>query len=276
MKFDALGLLTQNQLKITRQSVEIPHLPSGFEGFRIIQISDLHIYQHTDWHFYERVTHAVNGLKPDWVVLTGDIIHYGPHYVDAAGEFLKTLDAKHGKYACMGNHDYYDESGGERIKSMLVDSGFEVLVNSAQPYRLEDGDTIWLSGLDDIKYGRPNIPQTLSGLPDGDIPHLMLSHHPITVDPVAYYPEKQTHLMLSGHTHAGHLYFPFLNPFYRSFFKLKYRYGRYRVKNTELYLTSGLGSAAVYYYGKDFSMACPRFRFNTWPEIVEITLEKTV
>jgi predicted MPP superfamily phosphohydrolase len=210
-------------------------------------------------------------MAADILVMTGDIIHYGSDHIASAGEFLAKLQARLGKYACMGNHDYYDEAGGSKILAMLSGCGFETLVNSAIPIE-DNGNRLWMSGVDDIKYGRPDIPKALAFSSQEDEPVLMLAHNPLTLDPVAYFPGKTVHLMLSGHTHAGHVYLPFLDPVYRSWFKLKYRYGRYQTGDTQLYLTSGLGSAAVYYYGQGFSMACPRFRFNTWPEIVEITL----
>ena len=79
-------------------------------------------------------------------------------------------------------------------------------------------------------------------------------------------------LVLSGHTHAGHVYIPMLGPIYRRIFRMKYRYGLYRKKHCQLYVTSGVGSAA--FYLKKRRLGFPRFRFNTRPEIAVLELRR--
>ena len=91
-------------------------------------------------------------------------------------------------------------------------------------------------------------------------------------DPVANHTEGFVDLTLSGHTHAGHVYLPFLAPIYRYVLSMKYRYGLFEKNGRQLYVTSGVGSAAFYFKLGSKRFGLPRFRFNTNPEIALLTL----
>jgi predicted MPP superfamily phosphohydrolase len=71
-------LFTHNTLRLTERRISLQRLPAAFEGLKIAQISDLHFYEYTDPAYYNRVVAAVNALEPDIIVLTGDVVHYGP------------------------------------------------------------------------------------------------------------------------------------------------------------------------------------------------------
>ena len=88
-----MPLLTHNALRLTRRTIALSRLPDAFEGFKIVQISDLHFYEHTDLAYYARVTEAINELQADLIVMTGDVVHYGGTHVAKAGAFLKRLKA---------------------------------------------------------------------------------------------------------------------------------------------------------------------------------------
>lgn len=268
-----MPLLTQNNLQVTSHSLTLSRLPAGFEGFRVVHISDLHFYQYTHEPFYQQVVDTINGLKADLIAMTGDVIHYGPKHISLAARFLSQMNASEGKIAVIGNHDFFDTAGSEKIEQMLGQAGFTVLRNAHLLLTRPGGDKLWISGVDDLKYGRPNIQKALSGVPSRNEATLMLSHNPLLLDPVSYLDDHQVDLMLAGHTHAGHVYLPFLGPIYQNVFKMKYRYGHYQKNHTQMYLTSGLGSAAFYCYRDDFDFALPRFRHNTYPEIAVLTLK---
>lgn len=265
-------LLSQNELTVVKRTIYLPRLPAGFEGFRLIHISDLHFYEHTDPAYYERVVSEVNWLDGDLLAVTGDIIHYGEDYIPMAASYLERLNARHGKYASIGNHDYFDNHGSERIEGMLRRCGYRVLRNDSECLTLPGNDRLWLTGLDDIKYGSPDIARALKSVPSQHEATLMLIHNPLLFDPVAYFPEHQVDLLLAGHTHGGHFYVPIFESVYKALFRMKYRYGMYQKKQSQLHLTSGVGSPGFYYFGEKFSAATPRFRHNTLPEIAVLTL----
>jgi predicted MPP superfamily phosphohydrolase len=129
---------------------------------------------------------------------------------------------------------------------------------------------LWFAGLDDLWYGQPDLRQALSGVPSQTEATIVLTHNPLLFDPLAMAAPGQVDLVLAGHTHAGHVYIPVLGPIYRRIFRMKYRYGLYKKQGSQLYVTSGVGSAA--FYLKKRKLGFPRFRFNTYPEIAILTL----
>jgi len=264
-----MSLLTQNQLRTSQHTVQIKNLPAAFKGLCVVQISDLHFYEHTDHAYYNRVIETIHSLNPDIIVLTGDIIHYGPDYVAQAGVFLSKLHAKMDKVAILGNHDYNDGALSYSIRRIFRDSGFELLLNSHKKYQRGDA-AFYIAGLDDLWYGVPDIELALKEIPENSAT-VMLIHNPLLFDPIAMAYPGRVQLVLAGHTHAGHVYIPFLGPIYRKVFRMKFRYGFQDKNTTRLYVTSGVGSAA--FYLKKRKIGFPRFRFNTWPEIASFTLE---
>jgi len=265
-----MPLLTHNDLAITHRRVTLPRMPEAFNGLRLIQLSDLHFYEYTEPAYYERVLETVNNLNADIMAVTGDIIHHGDRHIEAAGRFLSRLHAKEAKLAILGNHDYQDGAMAAKVMTMLSDAGYEVLKNNHHLLE-KDQQRLWFAGLDDLWYGMPDIEAALAGIPK-DAAVIMLAHNPLSFDPVALgkHNTGRVDLMLSGHTHAGHVYIPILGPIYRRIFRMKYRYGLYEKNGCQLHVTSGVGSAA--FYLKKPRIALPRFRHNTHPEIAVLEL----
>jgi hypothetical protein len=264
-----MPLLTHDDLQVTERRVLLRRLPEPFNGLRIVQISDLHFYEYTDHAYYERVVETVNRLNPDVVVATGDIVHYGEKYLPLAASFLRRINAGEVKLAIGGNHDVHDGSNGENVAAMLTDSGYRFLRN--EHYVLQrDGQRLWFAGLDDLWYGVPDIGKALADVPNDREPVVVLSHNPLMFDPLALGNHGPVDLVLAGHTHAGHVYIPVLGPIYRRVFRMKYRYGMFEKNGCQLHVTSGVGSAA--FYLKKQRIGFPRFRFNTRPEVVVLTL----
>lgn len=263
-----MPLLTHNSLTLTERTIPLARLPKGLEGFRIVQISDLHFYEYTDLAYYDRVIDAVHQAKPDVIVMTGDVIHYGPDFVDAARSFLSRLEVPH-KLGILGNHDYNDGAWSGNVATMLGKAGFLLLQNTNVCLERAK-ERLWFAGLDDLWYGHPNIPLALQGIPTESDVTIMLAHNPLLFDPIAMTDHGRVDLVIAGHTHAGHVYIPMLGAIYRKLFRMKYRYGLYEKQGCHLHVTSGVGSAA--FYLKKQKIGFPRFRFNTYPEIALLTL----
>ncbi len=264
-----MRFLTHNDLVVTEQPIPIARLPEALTGLKLVQISDLHFYEFTNSAYYEKVVAAVNEQQPDLILLTGDVVHHGPDYIDAAQRFLARLQAKRAKLAILGNHDYQDSQLGALISAMLPQAGFQLLKNSH--YCLEqNGKKLWLVGLDDLWYGAPDIPNALAAVPTANDVTVALVHNPLLFDPLALAGHGRVDLVVAGHTHAGHVYIPFLGPIYRKIFRMKYRYGLFEKNGCQLYVTSGVGSAA--FYLKKRKIGFPRFRYNTRPEIAVLKL----
>jgi predicted MPP superfamily phosphohydrolase len=270
-----MPLLTHNELRLTQRPIALSRLPEAFDGFRIVQISDLHFYEHSDLDYYNRVKEAINALQADLIVLTGDVVHYGGAHVAKAGGFLRQLKAKDNdptaKLAILGNHDYYDDAYSGNIVPMLAEAGFDLLKNAHRVFE-RHGQRLWVAGVDDLWHGQPNIRKALDGVPSQEEATIALIHNPLLFDPIALCEDIRVDLVLAGHTHAGHVYIPFLGPIYRRVFRMKYRYGLFEKNNSRLHVSSGVGSAA--FYLKKFGIGFPRFRYNTHPEIAVLELSK--
>jgi predicted MPP superfamily phosphohydrolase len=267
-----MPLLTHNELEVTERKIIVSRMPAAFNGLRLTQISDLHFYEHTDAAYYRRVVEMVNAQNSDFILLTGDVVHYGPHYIPAAQAFLNDLQANVAKLAILGNHDYNDSRWGALIAEMLPHAGFQLMKNDRYCFRKE-GERLWIAGLDDLWYGDPDLVKTLSAIPTEREVTLVMAHNPLLFDPLALADHGQVDLVLAGHTHAGHVYIPFLGPVYRKIFRMKYRYGLFEKNGCQLHVTSGVGSAA--FYLKKRKIGFPRFRFNTRPEIAVLTLSNS-
>jgi len=268
-----MPLLTHNELRITQRTISLKRLPSSFDGLKLVQLSDLHFYEYSDKGYYQRVMDEVNALKPDVIAMTGDVVHYGPNHIELAASFLSQLVPGPAKLAILGNHDYNDGMHSYSIHRMLTEIGFTVLKNSSHSLERE-GQRLWFAGLDDLWYGKPDLYQALDNVlahkDSGSSATIVMAHNPLLFDPLALAAPVPVDLVLAGHTHAGHVYIPFLGPIYRRVFRMKYRYGLYEKQGCQLHVSSGVGSAA--FYLKKHKIGFPRFRFNTYPEIAVLTL----
>lgn len=264
-----MPFLTHNELNMTERRIRIARLPQALSGLKLVQISDLHFYEYTDPAYYQNVANVVNGMQPDLILLTGDVVHYGPDHIAAAKAFLSGLKARYAKLAILGNHDYNDSQWGSLIAEMLPEAGFQLLKNQSYAVR-KDGESLWVAGLDDLWYGAPDIARMMGEIPSHQDVTVVMAHNPLLFDPIALSGHGKVDLVVAGHTHAGHVYIPFLGPIYRKIFRMKYRYGLFEKNGCQLHVTSGVGSAA--FYLKKRKIGFPRFRFNTNPEIAVLTL----
>src|SRR3989454_1925311 len=181
--------------------VPITGLPSDLQGFRIAQLSDLHVDPTLKRDFVERVVDATNGLKPDLIALTGDVADGFPPALRDDVAPLAGLEAPHGKYFVTGNHEYYwDAAGWVRELEGL---GFNALVNGHQVIRQGKGRIV-LAGVTDLSSGglpghTSDPAAAVAGAPASDVRGL-LAHQPQS----AFAARAAGYdLQLSGHTHGG-------------------------------------------------------------------------
>jgi hypothetical protein len=220
---------------------------------------------------------TVQGLHPDMIVMTGDFIHAGDRYLPLAQEILSQLPKSALKFAVLGNHDLKDGSQGAAISAVLSKLNICVLRNEAVKITVNH-ISLWVAGVEDLLLGCPDLGRALSQIetasPDqssasqssvAQSPVLLLSHNPLLFDPAQEF--SCFSVMFSGHTHAGHAYYHLLRWVYRHLLELKYLYGWYQVNQRFLYVTSGLGSAALYILKRKLGILLPRFRVQTIPEI---------
>jgi predicted MPP superfamily phosphohydrolase len=227
--------------------VTLPKLPKALDGFSIVQLSDLHVGLTIDREFVARVVELANGLSPDLIALTGDLVD-GP-VADLRDEVapLGALRAKHGVYAVTGNHEYY--AGADPWIAAISELGATYLRN--QLVTIGDGAAAFdLAGVDDhdaYKYaGHGEDLKAATAPRDPSRALVLLAHQPRQVRRAV---KHGVDLQLSGHTHGGQIW-----PWH---YVVKLQQGgllagRYQHGETQLYVTRGCG-----YWGPPVRLLAP-------------------
>lgn len=243
---------------IVTVDIPFPNLPDAFDGFRIAQISDLHVSSLIGHEYVAEVVEMTNNLKPDLIALTGDFVDGSVEQLSTRISPLETLTAPHGVFFITGNHEYY--SGAEAWIEKFRSFGTHVLLNEHKV--LERGhDKIVLAGVTDYSTRHPpsdnpfSPQKSLVGAPL-DTVKILLAHQPASYREAA---AAGFDLQLSGHTHAGQ-YFPFTMLI--GFFQRYYR-GLNRHDKMWIYVNSGTG-----FWG-------PPLRTGVPSEITLLTLRKS-
>ena len=243
-----------NSLTVERVQIPVPKLPTSLEGFRIVQISDIHYYPFTTLDLVDRAVQMANQLNPDLIVLTGDFVW---HEVDAIFELapsLAKLNAKYGVYAGLGNHDIWTDV--KVITRAIEQEKLPLLVNQGVPISVEKS-TLYLASLDDGWSGKPDLEAAMVNWSEDAIT-VLLMHEPDLAP--RYAVDKRIKLQLSGHSHGGQVRLPFFGPLVLPYLSWKYPMGLYNINGMWLYTNRGLGTTNA------------PLRVNCAPEITELTL----
>lgn len=261
------GEVERHWIDVTRHDVFLPGLDRAFDGFRVAQLSDIHLDNFTEPFLLHNAVQRINAMKPDAVFLTGDFVtrshllsrNYALASAFQCTDLLKQLECPH-RYAVLGNHDVLVSRAV--IKEALMESSITVLGNAYAPIE-RGGARFWVTGVDDPVQGFPDpktaLPESIRNLPHE--PVVLLCHAPDYVDHLLATPEgSAVSFMLSGHTHGGQVRLPFVPALNLPPMGQKYVEGWFRFGNLQLYVNRGLGTVGV------------PFRFDCPPEITLFTL----
>ncbi len=234
------GMLQARRPRVVHVTVPIRDLPDDLHGFRIAQLSDLHVGPTIRRRFVESVVERTNGLAPDLVAVTGDVADGLVPELREHVEPLAGLRAPHGTFFVTGNHEYYWDVRG--WTSELARLGVDVLENE---HRLvvHGSGRLLLAGVTDLS-AAPDPVQALAGAPDSHV-RVLLAHQPKSAYAAR---DAGFDLQLSGHTHGGQ-YFPF-NLLVRLF--QPFVAGLHRLEQMWLYVSRGTG-----YWGPPLRLLAP-------------------
>lgn len=230
--------------------VQLERFPKSLQGYRIAQISDLHVAPFLGADYVQTVIDRTNQLNPDLVVITGDLVDGSVARFGATVRLLKNLQNRDGIYFVTGNHEYY--SGADAWLAVLTDMGVRVLRNEHVQIT-RDGQGFVLAGVDDwtahhfVGHGA-DLEKALAGCAS-DQPIILLAHQPLMIRKAA---ERKVDLMLSGHTHGGQMWpFGYLVRLAQPYLRGLSRHS----PSTQIYVNRGTG-----YWG-------PPLRLGATPEI---------
>jgi len=243
-------------LAVERVAIPLPLEPSqpALEGFKIVLMSDFHLYPFTQIDLVRKAVALANGLRPDLVALTGDYVLERAEAIFDLIPVLAQIEAKYGLFAVLGNHDYWTNAGIVRLG--LEEAGIHILSNTGVALGVGKG-RLHVAGLDDGWSGQPDLQSALSDLP-GDVPAILLMHEPDFADDLSQ--DGRVFLQLSGHSHGGQVRLPGIGALLLPRYGQRYDQGLYRVRDMWVYTTRGIGVVG------------PPVRFRCRPEVTEITL----
>jgi len=201
--------------KVRRLKLTFANLPKAFNGFKILQVSDIHTGSFVETEHLQKAVDMINAEKADLVLFTGDLVNNKTDEVYSYMDVLKQIKAPMGVYSSLGNHDYGDYSSwpteAEKHKNLTdffqvhKDLGWTLLRNENRMLT-KDGQSIALAGSENWggsmrfpKYG--NLNQTISGIKDNPFTILM-SHDPSHWDAQILNHPYNFDLTLAGHTHG--------------------------------------------------------------------------
>lgn len=230
-----------NLFNIKEYPVVNSNIPSNFYGLKIVQISDIHYKSINDKKYLNKVVKKINLLKPDIVILSGDLfdsnIKYSKSDYEDLVNILKNINYNIGKYAIIGEEDNLDKWNYviENSDFINLNDNFDFIYN-------EGLDPILLVGISS-NYKNNHIKSTMNEIYSKiniDYKYsILVLHEPDFIDDINY---NKFNLILAGHSHKGEIVLPFINGIIKKKYSNKYFDDYYNLDNTELYISSGLGT----------------------------------
>ena len=252
------------QLDVTRLTIASPWLPTGFDGLKIVQLSDLHLHHIS--RAYRTAIDVIRRERPHLVVITGDLVDRSEE-TSACLAFLAELRAAAGAPVVVvpGNWDHRAFPTKRSIAAwherLQAETGIRVLANQNVVLR-RGGDRMWLVGTDDPYFGHADLDASFKGVPDTAFA-LVLTHAPEAFEELAERPAAR--LVLAGHTHGGQVRLPFVGAVrVPSRYGTRFARGLFKLGDTFFYVNAGMGMSHL------------PIRFLCRPELTVLTLKKPV
>ena len=269
--------ISNNYITTSEYKVKLNNLPSSFDGFRIVQLSDVHNKMFGAEQ--NKLANKIKEQKPDIIVITGDLIdrrRYGSK--DNALKLLEKIISIAPVYYVTGNHEWWSNKYESELYDEIKSYGVNIL-SDEKVELIKEKEKINIIGLDDIaKYykekSKPyesfiayaNVNETLKDINktinDSDV-KIVLSHRPELID---IYEKNKVDIVLSGHAHGGQVRIPFIGGLIapsQGYFP-QYDGGMYKKGEMILIISRGLGNSLI------------PFRINNFPEIVTLVLKGTI
>ncbi len=243
-------------LKVTTIPLASADIPPGFDGVKIVFLTDIHYRRITASHL-QKVVNIVNALQPDIVLFGGDYYQWKTKYIESCFAELAKINAPLGKFGVFGNHDDWKDFLTIATPARLR-AGIQPLDNQAF-WVTKGSDRIKIGGVGDWLESSQDLRPTVQDATEDDFA-LLVSHNPEYAESIR---TRKVDLVLSGHTHGGQMtLFGLWAPAPFMHYGLKYKRGLVHAPYTDVLISNGIGTSGT------------PVRFCARPEIVLLTLQR--
>lgn len=218
------------QIKIRQETIVSDKIDEDLDGLLVVYFSDLFYGKYIDSSFVNQAVEKINLFKPDVIIFGGNLVEQNIDQ-EALTQALSSLQAKHGKYATLG------ESDGALAKEILQHSGFNILENESQLIMADKNSSINIVGIDHIVEGQPDPAKAFSSVNTSRYT-FAVCHCPDIFDTIENY---EFDYLLCGHSLGGQIYFPIIDLFFRDDGCRNHYRGKLTSRNRTLDITNGLG-----------------------------------
>ena len=224
---------------VREYKVESKNLPDDFNGFKVVHFSDLHYLTTIKDKEVKKIVNKINELRPDIVVFTGDLIDNNKEItnddIKLLTKRLKKIEAKIGMNDIKGHDDY-----NNHYEQVMSETNFKIINNSYELIYYKGNTPILLTGVGSILKNDCDIDQAFSYSEMDNLYTISLIHEPDITDNIIT--KYKTNLILAGHSHNGQIRFPKTNGLLKLEEAKKYPNSKYKLKNTTLFVSNGLGT----------------------------------
>lgn len=238
-------------LIIKEYKVTSEKITENFHGLKIVHISDIHYGTTIGEKEIKNIVNKVNLLKPDIVVLTGDLLDEETNIntsQNIISKQLSNIKATIGKFAIKGNHDNKFEEWDKIIESsgfINLDESYDKIYKNENNYILISGVSTNINENNNINDKLQSTKDFLNTLPEeqkNTLYKILLLHEPDFVDNIQ---DIEFDLILAGHSHNGQIKLPFIGALKTPIYSKKYYKEHYIINTTDLYISSGLGTSKI-------------------------------
>jgi len=233
---------------VKEYKVESSKISKDYNGLKIAHISDIHYgNQSVTKKDLEKIVDNINSLKPDIIVLTGDLVdnNITNEQYEELVEVLGKLKANINKYAIDGNHDY----PYKKWNVLIEDCGFINLNDTYDVIYNNSYDSIFIAGISNNTFTTKNIKDKSEVIMDylnsndyHSTYSILLMHEPDYIDDIDY---SKFDIVMAGHSHNGQVRLPIIGALYVPEGSKKYYKEHYSLKDTDLYISSGIGTSSL-------------------------------
>lgn len=229
-------------IQIKEYSVINNKIPESFKGFKVVHFSDLKYGSTTDQKYLKKLVNKINELNPDIIIFTGDLIASNYKLTDndkkSIIENLNKLDPKIDIYSIRGDNDINETYNSIITQTKIIE------INNLNKLIYYKGDTpIMLIGLDDSINGNQSLDMAFN-YEENNYYKILITHEPDTYEKIK---DKNIDLFLAGHSLNGQVRLPFIGSVYTPTGAKKYYDSKYKIDNTEIYISNGLGTSKIPY-----------------------------